>query len=125
VLPGQQYVPLPLTQFVVDAQKGEIINYTPLMFQLLGYATIFPAMLPLTVRHSYGYLLGQYPQVLQEVNIEQSRRIVLRNMDLSGGGIRSIKSGDASIDYGTWNPVALGADLRDYLGPYRRNVGFH
>jgi hypothetical protein len=125
VMPGLSYFPLPLTQFVVDAQKGEILNYTPLMFQNLGYATIFPAMLPLLVRYTYGHLLGQYPQVLQEVTIEQSRRIALRNMDLSAAGVSSIRSGDETISYGAWKPVPLGVDLQDYLGPFRRNVGFH
>jgi hypothetical protein len=125
VMPGQAYFPLPLTQFVVDAQKGIVMNYTPLMFQNLGYATIFPAMLPLLVRHTYGYLLGQYPQVLQECTIEQARRIALRNMDLSAAGVNSIKSGDVSVGYGAWKPVPLGEDLQGYLGPFRRSVGFH
>jgi hypothetical protein len=124
VMPGLSYFPLPLTQFVVDAQKGEILNYTPLMFQNLGYATIFPAMLPLLVRYTYGFLLSQVPPVLQEVTIEQARRIALRNMDLTAAGVTSIKSGDASIGYGAWKPVPLGEDLQSYLGPFRRTVGF-
>ena len=123
VLPGQALFPIPLTQLVVDAQKGEIINYTPLMFQNLGYATIFPAMLPLLVRYTFGFPLGQIPGVLQEVNIEQCRRIALRNMDLSVGGISSIRSGDATINYAAWKPVPFGEDLQDYLGPFRRNLG--
>ncbi|GAC1649477.1 MAG: hypothetical protein NVS4B6_24610 [Mycobacterium sp.] len=124
VMPGLSYFPLPLTQFVVDAQKGEIMNYTPLMFQNLGYATIFPSMLPLLVRYTAGYLLGQYPAVLQEVTIEQARRIALFNMHLGLGGIAGVKSGDVSVNYAAWRPVALGEDLQSYLGPFRRTVGF-
>ena len=125
VLPGQAYFPIQLTQLVVDAQKGEIINYTPLMFQNLGYATIFPAMLPLLVRYTYGFLLGQVPAVLQEVNIEQARRIALFNAHLGAAGVQSIKSGDASVTYQTWKPVPFGEDLQDSLGPFRRTVGLH
>jgi hypothetical protein len=40
VLPGQSFFPIPVSQLVVDAPKGMLINYTPLMFQNLGYATV-------------------------------------------------------------------------------------
>src|SRR5579885_1844205 len=102
VLPGQSFFPIPIQQLVVDAEKGLLINYTPLMFQNLGYATIFPRELPLFVRYTYGYLLGQIPGVLQEVCLEQCRRIVLRSGHLGAGGVRQWRLDDQSVSYADW-----------------------
>jgi hypothetical protein len=121
VLPGSSAVAIPTGQLVVDAAKGEVINYTPLMFQNLGYATIFPRAVPLLLRYTYGYPPGQIPATLQEVCLEQCRRIAIFNASL-GAGIKRFKVDDQQIDY-EWNPVPLGADLQSYLGRFRRNVG--
>ena len=124
ILPGQSFFPIPITQLVVDAEHGILINYTPLMFQNLGYATIFPKNLPLLVRYTYGYLAGDVPAVLQEVTVEQCRRWALKMGDPGPGGVSRWSLDDQSVSYVAWKPVTLDVDLADALGPFRRDIGF-
>ncbi len=124
VLPGQSIYPIPISQLVVDAEKGLIINYTPLMFQNLGYATIFPNMLPLLARYTYGFRSGQVPPAFQDAVIEQCRRTVLRYGNLAAQGVKQWRIDDQSMTFADWKPAPLEADLMEQLGPYRRNVGF-
>jgi hypothetical protein len=56
VLPGMAGFGVPISQLLVDIDKfGEIINYTPLIFQGLGEVTIFPRGVPVDICYAYGY----------------------------------------------------------------------
>ena len=123
-LPGQTSFPIPIGQLIIDADKGLITNYTPLMFQNLGYATVFPDMLPLLARYTYGYLAGQVPLVLQEITIEQCARTVQRFAHMGAQGVKSWKLDDQEMTFQNWQPPALDSDQMERLGPWRRNVGF-
>lgn len=124
VLPGSAVYAIPTGQLIVDADKGELLNYTPLMFQNLGYATIFPRELPILVRYTHGYAVGSVPAPLVEVAIEQCRRWALQSGNLAVGGVTQWKLDDQSVSY-AWTPAIIETDLADLLGPWRRDRGIH
>jgi hypothetical protein len=55
VLPGMVGFSVPVNQMLIDYQQGEVLEYTPLMFQGLGYASIFPRNMPIDVTLAWGY----------------------------------------------------------------------
>ena len=61
VLPGMTGWQLPAQQILIDYNNGELKIYTPLMFQGLGYASVFPEGMPVDVTLGWGYLAAVNP----------------------------------------------------------------
>ncbi|WP_026975623.1 hypothetical protein [Alicyclobacillus contaminans] len=54
VMPGELQFNIPVSQLLVQPEIGKVVNYTPLMFQTLGYAAVFPDSIPIRVEYTYG-----------------------------------------------------------------------
>lgn len=55
VQPGIAGFIIPLNRVLVDGLKGEIVQYSPLELQGIGYVSIFPLDLPIAVTYGVGY----------------------------------------------------------------------
>lgn len=55
VLPGHAPFELPLSQLLIDYQRGTIRSYSPLVWQTFGVSTVFPRNnIPIAVTYAYG-----------------------------------------------------------------------
>jgi hypothetical protein len=55
VMPGFAPFTLPVSQFLIDYQRGSIRAYTPIIYQSIGVANMFPRNgLPLVVQYAFG-----------------------------------------------------------------------
>lgn len=55
-LPGPSTVPIDPTRIIIDHQTGELINWSPFVFQTIGYMTVFPDGVPINVDYYAGYV---------------------------------------------------------------------
>ena len=55
-LPGANLVPIDPNRIVVDHETGELINWSPFMFQTFGYLTVFPREVPVNIDMLVGYV---------------------------------------------------------------------
>lgn len=55
VQPGVSGFIIPTNRVLIDALKGEIVEYSPLQLQGIGYVSIFPLDLPIAVTYGRGY----------------------------------------------------------------------
>ena len=55
-LPGPNLVPIDPNRIVVDHDTGELINWSPFMFQTFGYLTVFPREVPINIDMLVGYV---------------------------------------------------------------------
>lgn len=55
-LPGPNIVPIDPNRVVIDHQTGELINWSPFVFQTIGYMTVFPDGVPIDLDYYTGYV---------------------------------------------------------------------
>lgn len=55
-LPGSNQVPIDPSRVVIDHYTGELINWSPFIFQTLGYMTVFPESVPINIDYYTGYV---------------------------------------------------------------------
>ena len=55
-LPGQNQVPIDPSRVVVDYEAGTIDNWSPFVFQTIGYMTVFPERVPINIDYYTGYV---------------------------------------------------------------------
>lgn len=55
-LPGPSTVPIDPTRIIIDHQTGELINWSPFVFQTIGYMTVFPDGVPINLDYYAGYV---------------------------------------------------------------------
>lgn len=55
-LPGSNQVPISPDRVVIDHQAGILTNWSPFIFQTLGYQTVFPEHVPINVDYYTGYV---------------------------------------------------------------------
>ena len=55
VQPGVAGFIIPLDRVLIDTIRGEIVQYSPLELQGIGYISVFPYDLPIDVTYGYGY----------------------------------------------------------------------
>lgn len=55
-LPGPNIVPIDPSRVVIDHQAGILINWSPFVFQTIGYMTVFPEGVPIDVDYYTGFV---------------------------------------------------------------------
>lgn len=55
-LPGPNIVPIDPNRVVIDHQTGQLINWSPFVFQTIGYMTVFPEGVPIDLDYYTGYV---------------------------------------------------------------------
>lgn len=55
-LPGSNQVPIDPSRVVIDHGAGILTNWSPFIFQTLGYQTVFPERVPINVDYLTGYV---------------------------------------------------------------------
>jgi|SRR5579859_8030565 len=58
-LPGGNQVPIDPSRVVVDHQAGLLENWSPFVFQTIGYLTVFPEHVPINIDYYTGYIAEQ------------------------------------------------------------------
>lgn len=60
-LPGGNQVPIDPTRVVIDHQAGLLENWSPFVFQTIGYLTVFPEHVPINIDYYTGFVSEQTP----------------------------------------------------------------
>lgn len=55
-LPGPNIVPIDPNRVVIDHDTGQMVNWSPFIFQTLGYMTVFPEGVPINLDYYTGYV---------------------------------------------------------------------
>lgn len=55
-LPGANQVPIDPSRVVIDHDAGILYNWSPFVFQTIGYMTVFPEGVPINVDYYTGYI---------------------------------------------------------------------
>lgn len=63
-LPGPNQVPIDPSRVVVDHEAGMVYNWSPFVFQTIGYMTVFPEHVPINVDYYTGYVAAQTTSVV-------------------------------------------------------------
>jgi hypothetical protein len=58
-LPGANTVPIDPTRVVIDHGAGLLENWSPFVFQTIGYLTVFPEHVPINIDYYTGYVAEQ------------------------------------------------------------------
>lgn len=58
-LPGGNQVPIDPSRVVIDHQAGLLENWSPFVFQTIGYMTVFPEHVPINIDYYTGYIAEQ------------------------------------------------------------------
>lgn len=58
-LPGPNQVPIDPSRVVIDHEAGMVYNWSPFVFQTIGYMTVFPEHVPINVDYYTGYVASQ------------------------------------------------------------------
>lgn len=58
-LPGPNQVPIDPSRVVIDHEAGMLYNWSPFVFQTIGYMTVFPEHVPINVDYYTGYVATQ------------------------------------------------------------------
>jgi hypothetical protein len=58
-LPGGNQVPIDPSRVVIDHQAGLLENWSPFVFQTIGYLTVFPEHVPINIDYYTGYIAEQ------------------------------------------------------------------
>jgi hypothetical protein len=124
ILPGGSVFPIPVTQLVLEPEQGTVQNYTPLMFQQLGYSTIFPKNVPLKAQYTAGYLYP-FPAAIHQTCLELCISTIQRNASRRAGGVQSERVGDESTTwFGTTMPELTPEQIQG-LSTYRFGRGIY
>lgn len=96
VLPGSTY-PISAQAIVTQYATGIIENYSPLIFQSVGYTPNFARDVPLQIQYTSGYLPSQYPPTLKQACLDvMTYQVVQRRMT----GVVRAHRGETTVQYG-------------------------
>jgi hypothetical protein len=64
-LPGPNQVPIDPSRVIIDHQAGVLKNWSPFVFQTIGYMTVFPDDVPIDIDYYTGYVNSVTSTVVQ------------------------------------------------------------